>query len=59
VLREMERLDEADMLIRQTSVVLSRIPQEWNGRCEETTRYDRKGWQELLAWMNMRIDNDV
>jgi hypothetical protein len=58
-MRDMGRSDEADMLIRQASVVLSRIPQEWNGRFEETTRYDRKGWQELLTWMNMRINNDV
>ena len=45
------------MLIRQASVVLQRIPNEWNGRFSETTRFDRDGWEDLLGWMNQRIDN--
>jgi tetratricopeptide (TPR) repeat protein len=55
--RQLGRLQEADMLIRQASAVLDRIPAEWNGRFEETTRFDRRGWKNLLTWMNDRIDN--
>ena len=56
--RRLGRPNEASKLIRQASVVLQRIPTEWNDRFEETTRYDREGWAELLAWMNQRADNN-
>ncbi len=46
---------EADMLIRQASVVLQRIPNEMDDQFAETTRYDRSGWEQLLGWMNQRI----
>ncbi|MGI9472229.1 MAG: hypothetical protein ACR2NZ_11880 [Rubripirellula sp.] len=55
--KELGKPNEADMLIRQASVVLQRIPNEWNNRFAETTRYDREGWQDLLGWMNQRINN--
>lgn len=55
--RRLGRPQEADMLIRQASAVLDRIPEEWNDRFEETTRFDRAGWEDLLTWMNERIDN--
>ncbi len=55
--KELGRPQEADMLVRQASVILQRIPNEWNNRFAETTRYDREGWEELLGWMNQRIDN--
>ncbi len=57
-MRDLGRADEADMLIRQASVILGRIPQEWNGRFEETTRYNRDRWEELLTWMNNRLDDN-
>ena len=56
-MRDLGRPAEADMLIKLASVVLNRIPKEWDDRFDETTRYDRRGWQELLDWMNNRIDN--
>ena len=55
--KELGRPREADMLIRQASIVLQRIPNEWNDRFAETTRFDRAGWQDLLGWMNRRIYN--
>ena len=55
--KELGNPNEADMLIRQASVVLQRIPNEWNERFAETTRFDRDGWEDLLGWMNQRIDN--
>lgn len=48
---------ESDLLIRQASVILQRIPSEWDDRFEETTRFDRRGWERLLTWMNNRLDN--
>ena len=56
-LKSLGRRPEADLLIKQASVVLDRIPVEWNGRFTETTRYDRDGWKNLLTWMNQRIEN--
>ncbi len=57
--KELGRSRESNLLIRQAEVVLQRIPNEWNGRFEETTRFDRNGWEKLLTWMNDRIDNVV
>jgi len=57
-LKGLGRPQEADLLIRQAGVVLQRIPDEWDDRFAETTRYDRDGWEQLLAWMNNRIDNN-
>lgn len=51
-LRSMKRTREARLVIRQAVAVLSRIPAEWDDRFEETTRYDRQGWESLLAWMD-------
>ena len=53
--KQLGRPREADMLIRQASVVLQRIPSEMDNRFAETTRYDRSGWEQLLGWMNQRI----
>lgn len=50
--KDLGRLRESDLLIKQASIVLQRIPNEWNGRFEETTRFDRDGWEKLLTWMN-------
>jgi tetratricopeptide (TPR) repeat protein len=55
-LRDLGRTDEANNLIKQAQITLSRIPQEWNSKFAKTTRYDRQGWEELLSWMNERID---
>jgi tetratricopeptide (TPR) repeat protein len=55
--KQLGRSQEADKLVRQASVVLQRIPNEWNDRFAETTRYDREGWEELLTWMNGRINS--
>ncbi len=57
-LNDLGRPQEADLLIRQAGVVLQRIPNEWNDRFADTTRYDRDGWERLLIWMNDRIDNN-
>ncbi|HBJ34457.1 MAG TPA: hypothetical protein DDZ51_06770, partial [Planctomycetaceae bacterium] len=51
-LRSMKREREARLVVRQAVTVLSRIPAEWDNRFVETTRYDRKGWESLLAWMD-------
>jgi tetratricopeptide (TPR) repeat protein len=56
--KKLGRKKEADMLIRQANAVLQRIPDEWNGRFEDTTRYDRRGWEDLLTWMSERIENN-
>ncbi len=58
-MRDLGRPEEADMLIKLANVVLNRIPKEWDDRFDETTRYDRSGWQELLGWMNNRINDGV
>lgn len=49
--KELGRQRESDLLVRQAMVILKRIPNEWNDRFEETTRFDRNGWQKLLTWM--------
>lgn len=51
------RKQESELLIRQANLVLQRIPDEWDPRFEEMTRYDREGWEKLLAWMTGRIEN--
>ncbi len=53
--RRLGRTHEANLLIRQASVVLERIPNELDDRFAETTRYDRNGWQQFLGWMNQRL----
>ena len=42
--KELGRVQEANLLFRQASVVLSRIPGEWDGKFAEVSRYDRPGW---------------
>lgn len=56
-LRRLGREREADSRIRQASLVLRRIPDEWNDRFQEITRYSRDEWDRLLQWMNGRIGN--
>jgi hypothetical protein len=56
-MRELGRTEDANSLIQLANVVLGRIPQEWDGKFEQTTRYDRSGWEELLGWMNDRISD--
>ncbi len=59
-LRRLGRHREADSRVRQASLVLRRIPDEWNDRFEEITRYSRGEWDRLLTWMNDRIrERDV
>lgn len=53
-LRGLGRARQAEMLLKQARLVLRRIPNEWNDRFEEITRYDRDGWERLLTWMNNR-----
>lgn len=55
--RELGNDQEAELLIRRANVVLQRIPNEWNGRFESVTRFDRAGWERLLTWMTGRLDN--
>lgn len=58
--KDLGRRREADLLVKQASVVLSRIPAEWDDRFAELTRFDREGWEDYLTWMNSRIEaNDV
>jgi TolA-binding protein len=51
-LRSMKKDREARLVIRQAVSVLNRIPAEWDDRFAETTRYDRRGWESLLTWMD-------
>jgi tetratricopeptide (TPR) repeat protein len=51
-LRELNRQREARLVIRQAAMVLGRIPSEWDDRFEQMTRYDRRHWEELLAWLD-------
>ena len=53
--RLLGRTNEADLLVRQASVVLSRIPDSWDDRFDEITRFDRNGWQQYLSWMNSQV----
>lgn len=53
--RQLGRHAEADLLIRQATVVLQRIPSDLDDQFAEMTRYDRSGWENLLSWMNQRI----
>ena len=57
--KDLGRDRESNLLIRQAAVVLQRIPNEWNGRFQDTTRFDRAGWEKLLTWMTVRLDNAV
>ncbi|WP_345327389.1 tetratricopeptide repeat protein [Novipirellula rosea] len=49
--RELGRRREADLLIRQASVVLKQIPPKLDDEFKRTTRYDRTGWEKMIAWM--------
>lgn len=51
-LRAQNREDEARMAIRQAVIVLERIPDDMDERFLQSTRYDRKGWRELLTWLD-------
>ncbi|TWU41936.1 tetratricopeptide repeat protein [Novipirellula artificiosorum] len=55
--RELGRDREAALLVRQADVVLQRIPPKFDDDFQKTTRYDREGWQQLLAWMNAGIQD--
>ena len=56
--KQMGKQQEAEMLIRQASVVLDRIPTEMDNLFAETTRFDRDGWNEFLGWMNQRLETE-
>ena len=49
--RKLGRSREADLLIRQASVVLQQIPPALDNEFQRTTRYDRAGWEKMIAWM--------
>ncbi|QDT02733.1 Tetratricopeptide repeat protein [Rubripirellula lacrimiformis] len=53
--KDLGRTKEADLLIRQAYIVLGRIPPDYDDRFADTTRFDRKGWEQYLTWMNNRI----
>ncbi|WP_197171052.1 tetratricopeptide repeat protein [Novipirellula aureliae] len=53
--RALGRSHEADLMIRQAEVVLQRIPRSFNDQFAKTTRYDRQGWEQLIAWMKSGI----
>ncbi len=53
--KDLGRNREADLLVKQAAIVLSRIPSEWDDRFAETTRFDRPGWEKYLTWMNDRL----
>ena len=55
--KDLGRDREYGRLIERAEDVLQRIPNEWNGRFQETTRFDRDRWEELLTWMNDRLDD--
>ncbi|WDQ14829.1 tetratricopeptide repeat protein [Rhodopirellula sp. P2] len=56
MMRKIGRVREADLLIRQADVVLSRIGAQWDDEFDQVTRYDRAGWERYLAWMVERLD---
>ena len=61
-LRQLNRQRAARLVIRQAKIVLGRIPTEFDGQFQATTRYDRKRWNELLTWLDARPlpeDNDA
>ncbi len=61
-LRELNRPQEARLVIRQANVILKRIPPESEDSFLKTTRYDRKRWKELLNWLDrnpMPEDSDA
>ncbi len=51
-LKQLNRTREARLVIRQAAIVLGRIPPESDDQFLQTTRYDRKRWKELLAWLD-------
>jgi len=53
--RSLGRSHEADLMIRQAEAVLQRIPQSFDDEFAKTTRYDREGWEQLIAWMKSGI----
>ena len=57
--RDLGRVREADLLIRQAAIVLERIPDHYDEEFEKITRYNRDGWQQLLTWMNAGIKEPV
>ncbi|MCC9658549.1 tetratricopeptide repeat protein [Rhodopirellula halodulae] len=56
MMRKIGREREADLLIRQANLVLSRIGAQWDDEFDKVTRYDRAGWERYLAWMVERLD---
>lgn len=56
MVRLLGRDREADLLLAQAEDILERIPETWDGRFEEMTRFDREGWKRYLKWMNKRND---
>ena len=46
----------SEMLFRQASDMLKKIPAEWDGKFAETSRFDREGWKQLLDWMIQDFD---
>jgi len=61
-LQQMQRPREARLVIRQAIVVLGRIPTDADTQFLQTTRYDRKRWQDLLSWLDsgpMPEDSDA
>ncbi len=57
--RELGRNREADLLIRQAGVVLEQIPATLDDEFTKTTRYDRQGWKQMMAWMTAGIQAPV
>lgn len=45
------RVEEAENIFKQASLILSRIPAEEDPRFARTTRYAREDWAELLQWL--------
>ncbi|MEM9643498.1 MAG: hypothetical protein AAF989_00780 [Planctomycetota bacterium] len=50
--RAMQRISEADNLLRQAAAVLEKIPPELDDQFIAMTRFDRAGWERYLGWIN-------
>ena len=46
------RKEDVDRLLKQAQQILDRIPPEYDNLFAQTTRYDRAGWTEFLAWLS-------
>ena len=57
LLRRMGRGESADRLILQAAATLSRIEPTLDDQFTRLTRYDRRGWEDYLGWLQQQLQN--